>query len=205
MDGTGGGDPICDTGAIYVAVGDEAKRLADAVISRLAAGGNGGSNDAQRQADIAASDNIKVAESHFFDHAPQILQNPTLNATQTGLMRGIARLMVASGTREAGFVADNGVSQMYITPTAIWVQNFPAGTFVSNLPAYFVTFRNMSTGTITTLFPTSTSNLSRVIQSFLNKQIGYDPNDPDGAGDDSIISAAGEDGAFTDKPPICVG
>jgi hypothetical protein len=200
--GGGGGDPTCDTGAIYVAVGDEARRLAEAALSRLAAGG--GSNDAQRQADLAASEKIKVAESHFFDHAPQILANPTLDATQTGLMRGIARLMVASGSREAGFVADNGVSQMYITPTAIWVQQFP-GTFAPNLPAYFVTFRNMTTGTITTLFPAATSNLQRITQSFLNKQVGYDANDPDGSGDDSIMTAAGEDGAMTEKPPTCFG
>lgn len=198
----GGGGTACDTGAIYVAVSDDAQRLAQQVLSKLA--GGGASNDPQRQADISSSDKIPVAESHFFNHASQILQNPNLDATQTSLMRGIARLMVASGTREAGYVAENGVSRMFVTPTRIWVDNFP-GTFASNLPAYFVTFQNVSTGRLTTLFATSTNNLSRVIQSFLNKQVGYDPLDPDAAGDESIMSAAADDGAFADKPPVCIG
>lgn len=202
--GGGGGDVTCDTGAIYVAVGDDAAKLAADVIAKLAGAGGGGPNDAQRQADIAKSDSIPVAESHFFDHASQILANPTLDATQTGLMRGIARLMVASGAREAGYVGSNGVSQMFVTPTNIWVQNFP-GMFSGSLPAYFVTFQNLSTGKLTTLITTSSKNLPRIIQSFLNKQVGYDANDPDGAGDAATLSAADDDSAFTDKPPICTG
>ncbi len=206
-DGSGGGGdaPTCDTGAIYVAVGEDAAKLAADVIARLAGAGTGpGVNDPQRQADIAKSDSIQVAESHFFDHAPQILANPTLDATRTALMRGIARLMVASGTREAGYVATVGTTEMYVTETAPWVKNIP-GMFAPNLPAYFVTFRNVSTGKLTTLIATSTKNLSRMIQSFLSKQIGYDPNDPDGAGDNAILSAADDDSAFTDRPPTCIG
>jgi hypothetical protein len=201
-DGGGGGGVACDTGAIYVAVGDDAAKLAADVIAKLAGAGGGNSNDPQRQADIAKSDSIPVAESHFFDHASQILANPTLDATQTGLMRGIGRLMVASGTREAGYVGSNGVSQMFVTPTNIWVQNFP-GMFSGSLPAYFVTFQNISTGKLTTLIATSTKNLPRIIQSFLSKQVGYDPNDADGAGDAATLSAADDDSAFTDKQPIC--
>ncbi len=78
---------------------------------------------------------------------------------------------------------------MYITPANYWLNAniLGAPALQSNLAGkYFVTILNSSNKTVTTMFPTSLSNLAKVLNAMFNRSqtLGDDASDSDFAAGD---------------------